>query len=191
MTEQEPEYLTDPDDVDMEVEEGAIRRGTTIALLLTMAGYSSAYYLLPMTLEFPVALEKRLATGAVASFFVVIWVLIGVMMVSTARRSSPDDIGGAAAGPPSEKVAIKAAFLQNTLEQAVIAVAFFAALCAVAGGAWLALLPVAVVFFAVGRVLFYRGYPRGAKGRAFGMGLTMTPSLVGYVVVIGLLLTRV
>jgi hypothetical protein len=77
--------------------------------------------------------------------------MVAILMVSTGRRFSAADIGGQAAGPPSEKLAIKAAFLQNTLEQAVIAAGFFFALAAVADGAWLALLPVSAALFVVGK----------------------------------------
>ncbi len=35
----------------------------------------------------------------------------------------------------------------------------------------------AAVLFAVGRVLFWRGYARGAPGRAMGFGLTFYPSV--------------
>lgn len=190
MSEATPDYLKPPKEVDMDAEERAIRLFTSVALILSVGGYVAAYHLLSAVWTFPTALDERLAFAAVGSAFVLIWVLVAVAMVSTARRHSPQDIGGSAAGPPSHTLAIKSAFLQNTLEQAVIAVGFFGALAALAGGPWLALIPVAVVYFAVGRVLFYRGYPRGAKGRAFGMGLTMTPAMVGYVIVIGLSVTR-
>lgn len=65
---------------------------------------------------------------------------------------------------------------------------FYMALAATAGGRWLALLPVAVVFFVAGRVLFYRGYHRGAQGRAMGMALTIAPSALGYLLVAAMVL---
>lgn len=181
-------YRTPPEEVDMAAQDRAIRRATTIASLLTIVAYAGAYWLVPAVAQMPTALAERLAFAAqcwaVAGFVL----FVAIMMVSTARRVSPADIGGQAAGPPSEKLAIKAAFLQNTLEQTVLAGGFYLALAAVAGGAWLALLPVAAAFFVVGRVLFYTGYERGAQGRALGMGLTMMPSALGYPLVAGLAL---
>ena len=106
-------------------------------------------------------------------------------MVSTARRTSPEDIGGAAAGPPSEKLAIKAAFLQNTLEQSVVAIVTIIAFATLVTGSGLALVPAAVIMFVIGRVLFYRGYPGGAGARAFGMGLTLMPSALLLVFALG------
>jgi cation transport ATPase len=105
------------------------------------------------------------------------------MIASTTRRFSPEDIGGQAAGPPSERLAIKAAFLQNTLEQTVLAGGFYLALSAVAGEAWLALIPASAALFVVGRVLFYTRYHLGARGRSLGMALTMMPSVLGYLLV--------
>jgi hypothetical protein len=130
-----------------------------------------------------VALADRLAFAVLCWAVLGIVLLIAIMMVSTARRFSAEDIGGQAAGPPSKKLAIKAAFLQNTLEQTVLAGGFYFALAAVPGGPVLALLPVAVVLFLVGRILFYTGYRRGAQGRSLGMALTMVPSALGYPIV--------
>lgn len=179
-----PEYKKPPEEVDMDAQERAIRLWGTVSLVITVAAFVGAFYGLPNLFEFPADLADRLAFAALGSFFVVIWVLVGVGMVSTGRRMSPEDIGGSAAGPPSDRLAIKSAFLQNSLEQAVLAASFYAALAAVAGGPWLSLIVAGVVLFAVGRVWFYLGYRGGAKGRAPGMTLTMTPTMVGYIVVI-------
>ncbi len=190
MTNSTPGYRKPPEEIDMEEAEHSIQRSSTISSLLAIAGFVAGYYGLPLVIELPVELADRLAFAAIASLFIAVWVLAAVMMVSTTRRFSPEDIGGSAAGPPSDKLAIKKAFLQNTLEQTVITVVFFFALAAVAAGPWIALIVVTVAFFAVGRLLFYRGYAEGVTGRAFGMTLTMIPTFFGYLVVIGLLIAR-
>jgi uncharacterized membrane protein YecN with MAPEG domain len=58
-------------------------------------------------------------------------------------------------------------------------------------GAWLSLIVVAVVIFAVGRILFLKGYSQGVRGRAFGMCLTMMPSIMGYILAIILIIMRI
>ncbi len=179
-------YRRPPEAVDMAAEERAIRRDTTIATIMTLAGFTAAFWLGPALADLPVAVADRLAFAALVFAVPGVVLLVAVLMVSTTRRFSPEDIGGQAAGPPSERLAIKAAFLQNTLEQTVLAAGFYVALAAVAGGAWLALLPVAAGLFVIGRVLFYRGYPRGAQGRSLGMGLTMMPAALGYPLVLWL-----
>lgn len=181
------DYLRSADEVDMAAEERGIRIGTTIALIVTIAGFVAAYRVLPMGVDLPTELPERLSFAAVGGACVTLVVMVAILMVSTTRRFSPADIGGQAAGPPSQKLAVKSAFLQNTLEQAFIAWGFFLGLAALAGGAWLALIPVSVVLFWIGRVLFYMGYERGARGRSLGMSLTMLPSVVGYLVIAGLL----
>ncbi len=179
-------YRRPPEEIDMAAEERAIRMGSMIATLATLIGFIAAFSIAPSFANLPVELPERLAFAALCWAVPGFILLVAIMMVSTARRFSAEDIGGQAAGPPSDRLAIKVAFLQNTLEQTVLAAGFYFALAAVAGGAWMALLPIAALLFAVGRILFYRGYPRGAQGRALGMALTMMPSALGYPLVFGL-----
>lgn len=175
-----------PEAVDMAAEERGIRRDTSIATAVTLVGFAAAFWSGPALTDLPEDVADRLAFAALAFAVPGFVLLVAIMMVSTTRRFSPEDIRGQAAGPPSPRLAIKAAFLQNTLEQTVLAAGFYFALAAVAGGAWLALLPVAAALFVIGRILFYRGYPRGAQGRSLGMGLTMMPAALGYPLVAGL-----
>lgn len=170
--------------------EQAIRKAGLISFVALGLAIPVAYFLLPVWIAFPDALADRLAFAARSGVWVLFCVVVGVGMVSTARRRSPEDIGGSAGGPPSEKIAISVAFLQNTLEQAVLAVGLYLALATLVSGPWLSLIPVGVVFFLLGRVLFYRGYPQGAEGRALGMSLTTTPTALGYVLVMVLMVMR-
>lgn len=164
--------------------ERAIRRAGLLALAATVLAGIAGLALLPLAFAFPTGLPERLAFAVQASAFVLVWVLAGVLMVSTARRRSPEDIGGSAAGPPSARLAIRVAFLQNTLEQAVLAVGLYLAVATLDGGRWLPLIVAAVGLFALGRVLFLRGYARGVTGRALGMALTMMPVILGYPLVL-------
>ncbi len=177
------DYRRPPEEIDMAAEEWAIRRDTSIAFVVTVAAFFAAYRFLPGLIDLPETIADRLGFAALAWAVPCLVLLVAIMLVSTGRRFSPQDIGGQAAGPPSDKLAVKAAFLQNTLEQTVLAAGFYLALAAVAGGAWLALLPASAGLFVAGRLLFYLGYERGAKGRSLGMSLTMLPSFVGYLVV--------
>ncbi|TVP54760.1 MAG: MAPEG family protein [Halomonadaceae bacterium] len=170
--------------------ERSIRVAGLISLLALAAAVPAGYFLMPAVFVFPEELPERLAFAAQASIFVLLCVVIAIGMVSTARRFSPEDIGGSAARGPSEHIAIYVAFLQNTLEQAVIAVGLYFALATLLSGPWLALIPIGVLFFLVGRVLFLRGYSRGVEGRALGMTLTMTPTVLGYLLVIVLVVGK-
>lgn len=104
-------YRKPPEAVDMAQEERGIRLSTTLAGLLTIAAYAGAYALVPRITDLPTDLAERLAFAAQCWAILGFNLLVAIMMVSTARRFSPHDIGGQAAGPPSEALAIKAAFL--------------------------------------------------------------------------------
>jgi hypothetical protein len=52
---------------------------------------------------------------------------------------------------------------------------------------WLRAIPIAALLFVAGRILFARGYERGAPGRAMGFGLTAYPTF-GMLVTLALLL---
>jgi len=181
------DYLRPPEEIDMAAAEWAIRRDSSIALAVTVAAFIGAYRWLPGLVDLPTGMAERLGFAALCWAVPCLVLMVAILMVSTARRFSAEDIGGQAAGPPSDRLAVKAAFLQNTLEQTVLAAGFYFALAAISGGAWLALLPVSALLFVIGRVLFYLGYERGVRGRSLGMSLTMLPSFVGYGIVLWLL----
>ncbi|EGF93867.1 ribosomal protein L11 [Asticcacaulis biprosthecium C19] len=102
-------------------------------------------------------------------------------MVAHGRRHSPADINGAAFAPPSPKIAIAVAFLQNTLEQAMVAVFVNLALLLTVRDVAVPFVLCAVALFSIGRITFILGYGKGAGGRAFGMVLTVLPSLLFFV----------
>lgn len=183
-------YRRHPDQIDMARAERCIRQAGLVSLVLLAAAVPIGYFVLPLVFTFPEALAERMAFAAQASVFVLLCVVVAIGMVSTGRRLSAADIGGSAAGPASGKIAVRVAFLDNTIEQAVIAVGLYLALSTLVSGAWLSLIPVGVLFFLVGRVLFLRGYPKGVEGRALGMTLTMMPTVLGYVLVLVLLAVR-
>lgn len=180
-------YLRPPEEIDMAHAERSIRVAGLISLLALAGAVPAAYFMMPVFFVFPEGLPERLAFAAQASILVLLCVVVAIGMVSTARRFSPEDIGGSAARAPSKRIAIYVAFLQNTLEQSVIAVGLYFALATLLSGPWLSLIVVGVIFFLIGRVLFFRGYSRGVEGRALGMTLTMMPTVIGYLLVLVLM----
>ncbi|HET7411890.1 MAG TPA: MAPEG family protein, partial [Pararhizobium sp.] len=108
--------------------------------------------------------------------------------VARMRFFSPQDIGGSSTGSASLAVRNARAILQNTLEQVVLAVPVHVALAAV----FVTSVPLVfalTVLFAVGRILFWIGYPIGAPARSFGFALTFYPTMVGVIIaVLGLVM---
>jgi len=50
---------------------------------------------------------------------------------------------------------------------------------------WQAVIPAAAILFFIGRVLFWRGYARGAPGRALGFALTFYPTVAMLLLIVG------
>ena len=159
-------------------EQKKIRQGVAYAFVLSVVVVGAAHLLLPPLVGMLGSdLEGRLAFWAGANLFVLLWIIIGVGMVSTGRRHSAEDIRGAAYAPPSPKIATAVAFLQNTLEQGVITMFALLILVFLLGTTALPLVVASVLLFTIGRVTFLAGYARGAGARSFGMALTVLPSL--------------
>ena len=174
--------------VDLRAEQRAVVRNGVLAMLFSAAVLVAGYLLLPKLFSFPDDFEGALKLTLQADLFVTLWVVFAVRQVARIRFRSPDDIAGPAFTRPSPRIAVAAAFLQNTLEQAVIAVAAHLALATLLTGAALAFIPTAVLLFAVGRLTFLIGYPKGAGARAFGMVVTTVPTIAAFTLAIALLI---
>ena len=160
-----------------------------LAFLFCLAILGGAFVILPGYFSLPSDLPERIAYAIQVDVFVLVWVVIGVRMVSRVRFYSAEDSAGSANPIPSAKIAVPRAFLQNTVEQALIAVGAHLALATLISGSALILLPAAAFLFCIGRIAFLIGYPYGASGRAFGMVATVLPSLAGYIWAMYLVLT--
>jgi hypothetical protein len=166
--------------MDLQSEQREIKKQSAQALMLCAAVATGCVLFLPKLVTFPSEIGARLAFGIQTSSIHFAVVLIAVRLVSSGRYRSAVDIGGAAKAPPSPALAIKAAFLQNTLEQAFLGVGAHLLLASVASGRWLGLLVASPTLFAIGRLSFYRCYSDGAGARAFGMAITALATLICY-----------
>lgn len=173
-------------------EQRKIYRGAAAAFIFCAAIFGAAYLFLPGFIRLPGEdFQSLLTCWAGASLFIVIWIMIGVGMVSSGRRRSPEDIRGSAYSAPSPRIAVQVAFLQNTLEQSIIAMFTQLALILLLGSIAIPLLAASVLLFAVGRVTFLKGYPKGAGVRSFGMAVTAIPSLTAFVIAVGAVISRI
>jgi hypothetical protein len=117
------------------------------------------------------------AVFAMAAFGPLVSLIAAFGSVANTRFFSAQDIDAGVGGPPSDAVRVRQAILQNTLEQAVLALGVYGIL-AILGSA----LPLAMALaFVLGRIAFVLGYSRGAAGRAFGFGLTAYPNVIGLI----------
>lgn len=116
--------------------------------------------------------------------------MVSVMRVANHRFATPEDIDGSGLTIGTQRVQVLRAILQNTLEQAVLAVGGYLIGSVALPHGWLGLIPVAALLFAAGRILFAIGYERGAGGRALGFGLTAYPTFGLLVIVAVILIMR-
>jgi hypothetical protein len=175
-------------DATLRREQQRILRSSAAAFVVCSAVFAAAIIFLPRLVQLPGPdLGSRLTAWAGANLFLVAWVITGIGMVSTGRRRSADDIRGSAYSPPSPKIAVAAAFLQNTLEQAFVAVVAQFALVMLLPSVAMQLMAASVLLFSIGRITFLAGYPGGAGARAFGMALTTLPSLLAFALGLGAL----
>ena len=109
---------------------------------------------------------------------VVACLAINIAMLARHRFFTPADIdgGGLSTGTPTAH--LLQSMLQNTLEQAALALGVHAVWASAMPQTWQAAIPVASLLFVTGRVMFWRGYARGASARALGFALTFYPSVV-------------
>lgn len=166
-------------------EQRKVHRASAAAAGVCALVFGLAHVLLPRVMQFPGDLDSALTFWAGSSVFIVLWVMVGIGLVSRGRRHSAQDIRGSAFGPPSPRIAVHIAFLQNTLEQAVVTIFLLLAVLVLLRDQAMPFGGASVILFAVGRVAFLRGYPGGAGARAFGMALTALPSVVAFVVAVG------
>ncbi|MDP1601159.1 MAPEG family protein [Phenylobacterium sp.] len=169
-----------PPIVDLPKEQRAVRRQATFAFAVCALILGIAVFGLPRLFAFPDDLVERLTFALRADLLIGLWVILAVRQVAKIRFESAEDNAGSAYSRPSARLAVPAAFLQNTLEQALILALGILALATVPGERPLAYIAASVVLFSLGRVTFLRGYARGAGGRAFGVATTALPGLGAY-----------
>ena len=160
-------------------EQRGVARAAALAAALTCLAFGAAFIVAAAPDHAGPA--ERLAFTVRADTVVMLTLVAAVANVARLRFFSPHDIAGSAGGDPGKAVGRAGAILQNTLEQAVIAV-FAHITVSLTVDAYRILVPTLVGLFVIGRVLFWMGYDRGAVGRALGFGLTFYPSVAGLVV---------
>ena len=152
----------------------AVGAAYAAAISVTILGLAAFYLATPHL----ATLEVRLHLLAACSLAPTLALLVAITRLGNHRFTSPEDIDGSGLTAGSARAKLLQALLQNTLEQLALALPVYAA-CALLGLAYLlAALPAAAVLFLAGRVLFFRGYARGAAGRALGFGLTFYPTVI-------------
>jgi hypothetical protein len=153
---------------------GALPAFAVVALTLDHASNLFASISLPAD-----DLPDRLAFALHWMLLPGICLLVGVI-VAGRRGFVPDAIDGTRT-PVSHSLEINLRYNQNTLEQTVLACIAWAGLGTTLPVAHLFLIPAMATLFVIGRGAFWIGYLINPIGRAFGMALTVLPTIASYV----------
>lgn len=159
-----------------------------MTLLVLAAGYLWLPTALPGVDPAP-ALAERIAFVLKWDLLMFMWLAGCIQAVARGRFRSAPDRKGSAYAPPSAALAVRAAVLQNSLEQVVICFGAHLALATLLRGRELVLIPLLVLLFLVGRIAFAATYAKGAVARAFGMSLTGAAAIAGYAIAVILIVS--
>ena len=115
--------------------------------------------------------------------FVLTWLLLPglsllIGVVGASRRGFHADAVDGTRTPLSPALEINLRYNTNTVEQVVLAAIAWAGLALYLPNALLYLIPVLAVIFLIGRLAFFVGYLITPIGRAYGMTLTVVPTLL-------------
>ena len=165
-------------------------RNVIPAAVLTVVGLCGVSLLIPESVLPTDEPGARIAWALKWALLPALALMVSIMRVANHRFSSPEDIDGSGLTEGTPEVRVLRAVLQNTLEQAVLAIAAYAIWAAVMPLAWLRVIPIGAVLFVCGRVLFARGYAQGAPERAMGFALTAYPTFGMLTTVAAVLIVR-
>ena len=126
----------------------------------------------------------RLEYALKCEVFAALCLLAGVGMIANRRFFIPDAI----AGGPSPSIEIERRYVENTLEQLVLAVVAHLALVVVVPDDSIRVVAILVMLFVIGRATFWIGYHISGPARAFGFATTFYPTVAAYVYVVSRIL---
>lgn len=151
-------------------------RGVVPAALLGITAICGGFLAIPTSALPRDDSGARLVWAIQWALLPILALMFSIMRVANHRFSTPEDIDGSGLTRGTPRVLVLRAILQNTLEQAMLALAAYMIWATAMPHAWLRAVPIAASLFAAGRILFAIGYERGAPGRAMGFGLTAYPT---------------
>jgi uncharacterized membrane protein YecN with MAPEG domain len=167
------------------VKQRGVLKGMAVGAAIALVAIFGAILAGPIMLSPEATLAERIGFALRADAFLGLWLAISIGLLARHRFFTPQDIDGGGLTQGTATATILQAALQNTLEQTVLAVLTHLAWAVFMPVTWMSAIPAAVALFLCGRVLFVRGYRRGAPSRASGFALTFYPSVLMLVLLIG------
>lgn len=160
----------------MDTTQRSVAIGMAAAVATTIAGLTVGAVFIPIHLQPNAHFELRMNLAAAVMLAPAVSLLICIARLAKHRFFTPEDINGSGLTPGTERAKLLQALLQNTLEQAALAVPVYIAFAMAVPEAYLGAIVMAPAMFFVGRICFFVGYASGAPSRAFGFALTFYPT---------------
>jgi uncharacterized membrane protein YecN with MAPEG domain len=143
----------------------------------SLAAIAGAYFYLPFSAPSLASAGDRVAFALRWDAVAALALVLGVLRVVRVRFTSAARIDGSPPAPDEASFEIDRRYMQNTLEQLVLAVIAHVALAAQLTGDALRLVPILAVWFLIARVAYLVGYQRQPLARGFGWAMTWLPTL--------------
>jgi hypothetical protein len=172
----------------MSSDQGKVVAGVIAALVFMVAFFTIVFRLTDFGLAPAGAIDFafRLTYALKCEVFAALCLLAGIGTIGNRRFFTPEAIGGG----PSESIEIDRRYLQNTLEQLVLAIVAHLALVVIVPADSIRVVGILVMLFVIGRATFWIGYHVSGPARAFGFATTFYPTVAAYVYLIGRILER-
>ena len=154
-----------------------VLRGMGAGLLITLFAVTLAVVAPPRGLLPGPEAAAALVQALKWDVLLVACLAANIGMLARHRFFTPADIDGGGLSQGTSQAQLLQSILQNTLEQAVLALSVHLTWAAAMPRTWQAAVPAAAILFVFGRLLFWKGYSRGAPRRALGFALTFYPSV--------------
>ncbi|PIK57727.1 hypothetical protein BSL78_05335 [Apostichopus japonicus] len=170
-----------------------VRLAGLFSFVLILSGCYLAVNHLPLPTPQEPTLTNRLVFTLRCLVVSMIPLMFGIARIATWRFNDMENMGS---NPVKEKLNYKAAvatkYLQNTVEQTILHVLFQLALSTFLPTEYLAVIPMFVFIFVIGRFLFFYGYMDESKPvkRALGFALTWVSNVLSFVSLIVFLFWR-
>ncbi|MCL1046584.1 MAPEG family protein [Shewanella electrodiphila] len=155
-----------------------VTQGIVIGMLVSFAVVIYGALANPFEYSEPQSLIERLVIYAYGMILPTLSLIIAVGRVAKHRFFSAKDIDGSSYYEQSERVRRLQSVLQNTLEQFCIVMSVYFLWAFIMPADYMSLIGLISILFFIGRILFMRGYDKGAGARSIGFSLTFYPSVL-------------
>ena len=145
------------------------------ALIFCLTFVLIGYYVIGLPLPLLNTPESRLIFSLRCQIFPVLMLFAGIVAVGNGRFSSPAI--NPLANAESEAMRIHLRYLSNTLEQFVLFFVGSLILSTFLDTYSIKLIPILATLFVFGRIAFWIGYLKEPIERAFGLGVTLYPTI--------------